>query len=163
MVQEEKFRDLLARGLPKIASAAVAGIYPDGFSAQMEASRDYLVDSQVVESQLVYTKNLQILSLLIMEPGQIMKLGQRVFPKLGRIEAPKMVVSANEEVLNAVTAKLGYLIGKVEGDKELAISPPVVLNCSGENGIPILGAESFFLSLVGMDVTMRLITSMQTV
>lgn len=163
MIQEVKFRDLLTKGLPKLAQAALAGVYPMAFNPVIEPAREFRVDSQIVCSQLAYTKNLQVLTFLIIEPGQIMKLGKRAFPKCNRAEASKMVISANGEALNTVMAKLGYLLGKLDEDAPVTIAPPMVINCSSENGIRIQESAAFILGLSGHDSSMVLVASIQQV
>src|SRR5688572_30058565 len=113
---EARVREMVAMGLPKLAVTSLAGSFPMGFAAQWEQSRDYRVASQVVCSQLLYTRNLQLLTLLVMDPALVMKLGLRAFPKLGRAEAPKMAISACGEALNAMVSKLGCLAGKLDDD-----------------------------------------------
>lgn len=162
-MNESQLRDLLGKGLPKIASASVNAMYPVGFKAEEERPRDYTVDAQVVSSQLLYTRNLQILSFLIMDASQIFKLGHRVFPKYSRAEIPKMVVSANGEALNTIMGKVAYLVSKVEQDAEVTTAPPILLNCTGPNRVVVHGADGLFLKLASLDLTILVIASIQHV
>jgi hypothetical protein len=160
---EANVRETIAKGLPRLATTALAAAYPMGFVPRFEPSRNRRVASQVVASQLLYTRNLQLLALLELEPNAILKLAQRAFSGLGRVEAPRMVVSANAEALNTMVSKLGCLLGRMDDESEVAITPPVVLNCSGANSIPLLGSESLFLSLGSVDVSMTLAVSLQAI
>jgi hypothetical protein len=160
---EAQLRDLLGAGMPKIATASVNAVYPLGFQAMMEPPRDYAVESQVVGSQLLYTRNFQVCSFLIMEAGHIFKLGLRVFPKFGRMDATKRVVSTNSEVLNTVISKLGHLLRTSAGEEDVVTAPPIVLNCSGASRILVQGSESRFLKLANADLSFLIIASIQQV
>lgn len=160
---EAKVREAVAKGLPRLAASALAGAYPMGFVPRFEPCRDFRVSSQVVASQLLYSRNLQLLSLLILEPAAIMKLGQRAFSGLGRVEAPRMVVSANAEALNTVVSKLGCLVARMDDESEISIAPPLVLNCSGGNSFQLRGSETLVLSLASLDISMVLAVSLQAV
>lgn len=162
-MQESQLRDLVANGLPKLATSALTGTYPMGFTAKVMPSRDHLLDSQVVGNQLIYTKNIQICAFLTMDSGLIVRLGQLAFPKHSRLEIPKMVIAANGEALNVVMSKLAYLIGKVDGDEDATIAPPIMINCSGIDRRVIMGGDSIFLSLSYMEISMLLIASIQMV
>lgn len=162
LMRENQLKDIIGKGLPKIAATAIA-IYPVGFLTQLEASRDHLLDVQIACSQLVYTRKTQILSFLILEPSQIGKLGQRAFPKYGRSDAPKMVLSANCEVLNSIMSKIGYLVGKVDEEADPNVTPPKIINCAGSDSLPIRGEESLFLRFAAADVSMLLILSIQAI
>lgn len=162
-MQEVQLREIICKGLPKIASAAATGVYPMGFLSQVMPGRDCMLNAQVVGSQLIYTKNIHVLSFLSMDSEQIIKLGQRAFPKYGRIDSPKMVISANGETLNTIMAKLGYLIGKLDQNTDVTITPPIVINCSGSNRIPINASDSIFLKLASIDISMQFITSVHMV
>lgn len=156
-------RELLGKGLPKIAASSINAIYPMDFQAVQETARDYTVDAQVVGSQLVYSRNYQVHSFLIMQAAQIFMLGQLAFPKYGRAESPKRVVAANGEVLSTIMGKVAYVVGKVDEDAEVTTAPPIVLNCSGANQVSVRGAESFFLKLVARDLSMLMVASVQQV
>jgi hypothetical protein len=162
-MQESQLRDLLGKGLPKIAVAALAGVYPMGFVAQPAPSRDYLLTDLVVGSQLLYTSNIQVTSFLTMDPSQLIRLGTRAFPKKSRGELPKVVIAANNEAHNTIMAKLAYLIGRIDGDREVVITPPLIVNCSGEGGLRIQGADALFLNLVCLDISLYLMMSIQMV
>jgi hypothetical protein len=162
-MNESQIRELLGKGLPKIAAASINAVYPVGFKAEEERPRDYVVDAQLVGSQLLYTRNFQVLSFLVMESSQIFKLGQRVFPKYGRTEIPKMVVSANGEALNTIMGKLAYLVGKVDQDAEVTTTPPIMLNCAGPNRVSVYGADTLFLKLSALDLAMLIIASVQKI
>lgn len=162
-VNETQLRELLGKGLPKVAAASVNAVYPLSFQAMEERPRDFAVDTQVVVSQLIYSRDYQIYAFLIMEGSQIYQLGQRAFPKHGRAESPKMVLSANGEVLNTIMGKLAYLIGKVDEGAEIVSAPPIVLNCAGPNQVAVRGAECLFLKLSALDLSMLLIASVQRV
>ena len=162
-MHETQLREILLKGLPKIASAAASGIYPMGFQPQLVPCRDSVLDSQVVASQLIYTKNIHVVAFLTMDSEQIIKLGQQVFSKSSRLDSSKTVISANGEILNTIMAKLGYLIGKIDNDTDMTITPPIVINCSGDNRISIHGSGSIFLNLASGDFSMRVISSIQMV
>jgi hypothetical protein len=160
-MNENQLHGLLAKGLPTIAAASVNAVYPIGFQPVEERSCDCRLGLQAVGSQLLYTRNFQICAFLAMEPGHIISLGQRAFPKSGRMDSPRMVVSANGEALNTIMSKLAYLVGKVDEDSEAVIAPPIVLNCAGPNEIAVLGSESVFLKLTAQELSMRIIVSVQ--
>jgi hypothetical protein len=162
-MNEGQLRELLGKGLPKIATASLNAVYPIGFQAVEEPARDFKVEAQAVGSQLIYTRHFQVCSFLIMEAGQIFALGQRAFPKYSRMECPKMVVSANGEALNTIMGKLAYLVGKVDADAEVVIAPPIVLNCTGPNRVAVSGTDSLFLKLVARDLAMLIVASVQRI
>jgi hypothetical protein len=160
-MNENQLRELLAKGLPKLAAASVNAVYPIGFQPVEERPCDCALDMQAVGSQLLYTRNTQICAFLAMEPGHIIALGQRAFPKAGRMESPRMVVSANGEALNTIMGKLAYVVGKVDEDSEVITAPPIVLNCAGPNRVDVSGADSLFLRLGAQGLSMRIIASVQ--
>jgi len=162
-MKEAQLRELIGKGLPKIAVSSINAVYPMDFLALPETARDCTVDAQVVGSQIAYSRNYQVHSLLIMQAAQIFMLGQLAFPKCGRAESLKMVVSANGEALNTIMGKVAYLVGKVDEDTEVTTAPPIVLNCSGPNQIAVRGAESFFLKLAARDLSMLMVASVQRV
>lgn len=163
IMQESQLRELIGKGLPKILTAAITGVYPIGFVPQGVPSRDYLLDSQVVGNQLFYSKSIQVCSYITMDPGQILRLGHRAFPKYSRLDIPKMVISANGEALNTIMAKIGYLIGKLDGDGVVSTTPPMVINCSGRDSLVIPGGDSIFVNLVNIDISILFIASIQMV
>lgn len=158
---ESQVHDLLGKGLPKIASASFNALYPVGFQAALEPAHDYEVEGQVVASQLIYSRNYQVYSFVVMDVSLILKLGLRAFPKYGRSEIPKLVISANGEALNTITSKLAFLVGKVDEDATVATTPPIVLNCSGPNRISLRGSECHFLKLTATDLSMLVIAVVQ--
>lgn len=162
-MNEAQVRELLSKGLLKVAAASVNAVYPLGFKVDVEPSRDYTVDAQVVVSQLVYSRNFQIHAFLAMDGSQLYRLGQRAFPKKERAECPRMVLSANGEALNTIMGKLGYLLGKVEAGSEMIVAPPAVLNCANPNQVALRGAECLFLKLSVSEASMHLIVSVQQV
>lgn len=162
-MQETQLRDIMAKGLPKIAESAIAGIYPLKFAIQIEPSRDILIQDPFVGHQLIYTQNIQILSFLTMDSGQIITLGQKAFVKSTRAEIPKLVISANSEAQNTIMAKLGFLIGRLDGDGNVSVTPPIVINCSGTDAKVIPGGDSVILSLVCNEISIRFALVVQMV
>jgi hypothetical protein len=162
-MNEIQLRGLLTKGLSQIASASVNAVFRIVFQPMEERPCDFSLEAQAVGSQLFYTRNFQVCAYLVMEPGHIISLGQRAFPKSDRMESPKMVVSANGEALNTIMSKLAYLVGKVDEDSEVVIAPPIVLNCTGPNRIAVLGSESIFLKLAALELSIRIIASVQRV
>src|SRR6185369_10657258 len=162
-MEETQLRELLGKGLPKIAVPCINAMYPIGFKAVLEPARDYAVEAQLVGSQLIYTRNFQVYSFLVMDASQIFKLGLRVFPKSSRLEIPKLVVSANGEALNTIVAKLAYLVGKFDEADEVTTTPPIVINCSGPNRVELHGADCLFLTLGTADLSMLVIAAVQKV
>lgn len=162
-MKETQLREIIGKSLPKIAAASINAVYPISFQALEEPARDFTVDGQAVGSLLNYSRNFQVCSFLITETSQIFTLGQRAFPKHGRVESLKMVVSANGEALNTIMSKVAYLMAKMDEDSEVATTPPIVLNCSGRNRIPIRGAESLFLKLVAQDLSMLMVAMVQRI
>src|SRR3954471_20903162 len=129
-MNEIKLRELIAKGLAQVAAASVNAVYRMGFQAMEERPADCKLDAQAVGSQLLYTRNFQVCAFLAMEPAHIFALGQRAFPKSGRMESPRLFISANGEALNTIMGKLAYLVGKAD-DSEAITAPPLVLNCAG--------------------------------
>jgi hypothetical protein len=162
-VNENQLCDSLGKALQKIAVPSISSVYPLSFQPVEEPARDYVVDGQVVVSQIVYTRNFQVYAFLIMEASQIFKLGQRAFPTCSRMESPKMVVSANGEVLNTVMSKLASLVGKADEGADAIAAPPIVLNCSGKDSINVHGAESIFLRFAAGELSILIIVSVQRV
>lgn len=162
-MQESQLRDIIAKGLPKIAVAAIAGIYPLEFLVQPQPNRDILLQEQFVGHQLIYTHNIQILSYLTMDPEQIITLGQRAFVKSTRAELPRLVISANGEAQNTIMAKLGFLIGRIDGDGKVTVTPPIVLNCSGDDARMIPGGDSVFINLLCNQIAIRFAVVVQMV
>jgi hypothetical protein len=162
-MNENQLRELLAKGLPKIAAASVNAVYRIDFQPVEERPCDCILEGQAVGSQLLYTRNFQVCAYLAMDSGQIFTLGQRAFPKYGHLESPRMVISANAEALNTIMGKLAYLVGKVDQDTEAITAPPIVLNCARPNGIAVLGAESLFLKLSAQELSIRIIASVQRI
>lgn len=162
-MNESQLRDLLGKGLAKVAAASINAVYPIPFQAVMEPERDEAVEAQAVASQLLYTRHFQVCSFLIMEAGQIFKLGQKAFPKCDRLEVPKIVISANSEMLNTLMGKLANLLGKVDEGAEVIMAPPLVLNCTGPDRLAVRGADSLFLKLTSADLSMLVIVTIQEV
>jgi hypothetical protein len=155
--------DLLGKGLPNIAVSCIKGVYGIGFQAVEETAGDFFIESQAVCTQLVYSRNYQVCSFLIVEANQIFKLGQRAFPNYDRLEIPKIVVGANGEALNTIMGKVAFMVGKVDEGAEVTTTPPIVLNCSGPNRIPVLGSESYLLRLGIGDVSMLMVACVHRV
>jgi hypothetical protein len=162
-MSEKQVREILGKGLAKIAAASFNSVFPVGFQAVPEASRDCPVEGPVVASQLLYSRNYQVHSFLVMEVGQILKLGLKAFPKYGRLEGPRMVISANSEALNMIMAKIAFLVGKADDDDATSTTPPLVLNCTGPNRLAVLGQECIFLKLAALDISMLLIAAVQKI
>ncbi len=162
-MKETQLRELLGKGLPKIAAASINAMYPLGFQAVSEPARDFAVDAQVVGTQLVYTRNFQVYSFLVMDLNHIFNLGLRSFPKYSRQEIPKMVVSANGEALNTIVGKLAYLVGKVDEVDDVTTTPPMVINCTGPNRVMVRKADCVFLKLATDDLSMLVIAVVQQV
>lgn len=160
-MNETQVRGFLEKGLPKLATSAINALFPLAFEASGRPSTDLTIDAQVTLSQLVYTRNLQVHAYLIMEGAHIFRLGQRVFPTHDRMESPKLIISANGELLNTLMGKTANFIGKAEDTAEVIATPPLVLNCSGENRIKIIGSDSLFLELVSADASILIIVSVQ--
>lgn len=162
-MQEIQIRDILEKGLPKISIGVLSCIYPMKFLCHPIPSHDKVLNTQVVATQLVYTKSIQVLAYLDMATAQIMSLGQTAFPKYSRLESPKKVISANSEALNSIMAKVSYLISKLDIDTGPVLTPPFVINCSGKNIRSVEGKDSLFFNLSSEDITMLLIVSVQMV
>jgi hypothetical protein len=162
-MNEQQLRGLLAKGLPRIASESVNAVYRFGFEPTEEPPCDCTLEAQAVGSQLLYTRNFQVCAFVAMDPGHLIRLGLLAFPKYGRMESLRMVVSANGEALNTIMGKLAYVVAKVDEDSEVVTAPPIVLNCAGAGGVPVAGPESLFLRLSAQDVCLRIIASVQRI
>lgn len=159
---ETKLRESIGASLPKILIAAAKGVYPLAFRTETFSPNQFRVELPIVSSQLAYTGNWQILSFVLMDPGHIVKLGAMAFPKVPRSDSPKKIISANGEILNTAVAKLGYLLGKLENTPDVAITPPLAMNFSGEGSVDIACRDSLFFKLAFEDVFMTFTATIQS-
>jgi hypothetical protein len=162
-MQEAKVREVIGQSLPKILSMAAKGLYPMTFQAQAFTPKESRVNAPIASSQLAYTGNWQILSFLHMDPGHIVKLGTMAFPKKSRSDIPKLVLSANGELLNAASARLGLLLGKLDQGAEVAMTPPLAANFTGANSVDVSPREAFFFRLSHGDIALTFVSSIQMV
>jgi hypothetical protein len=158
---DPNLRELAGTSLPGILSGAAKGVFPLSCKADGFAPEEYRLDAPIASSQLAYTANSQVLSFIIMDPAQIVKLGARAFPSISRSEAPKMVISAAGEILNSATAKLAALIGKLENTIHVFITPPLTMKFAGENALDIECKDAVFLKLEFEESFLTFISSIQ--
>jgi hypothetical protein len=162
-MQESQLREAISKNLPNILFTGLKGIYPLNFRCETFAAKDFRLETPIASSQLAYTENWQILSFILIDPAQMLKLGVRAFPKLSRSDAPKMVVSANGEVLNSASSKLGFILGKMDSARKVSLTPPAAMNFSGENALDIACSDSVFLKLVCEEIDILFISSIQKI
>lgn len=160
-MQENQLREVVGNSLPKIITAAAKGIYPLEFQPRALSPIAFKVDLPIAATQLAYTANWQALSFLLMDSAHILKLGLRAFPKKQRQDLPRIVMSANCEILNSASAKLGFLLGKLDSTSEVSLTPPLPGNFTGENARDIACRDSIFLTLGFEDSSLTFITTLQ--
>ena len=160
---EIQLQDLIRKSLVKLVPAGSVGLFPFSFETRLFDCEDFPIASPIVGSQLVYTEKVQVLSFIVVDVGTLVRLGKLIFPKLDRKESLTMVVSAFEEILNTASAKLGQLIAKIEGTQNAAITPPMVLDFSGENRISLSRKDSTFLKMAYQDMSIDYAVTVQMV
>src|SRR5690606_35064962 len=99
----------------------------------------------------------------VMDPRSFVKAGEMLFPKMPRNESLKLVVSANAEILNWTSSKIGFVLVKMEGKGDVTITPPRIMNFSGEGRLPILCEDTLFWAFQSQDLAFDFIITVQKV
>ena len=160
-MDEAQIREMLRNNLAKIVTAGTKGLLPFSLCIEPYHLQEYHVSAPFVASQLIYTETVQILSFLIMDSGALVKMGKLLFPAMDRKKSLTMAISANEEVLNSASAKIGFLLGKIAANQKAVITPPMILNHSGENQTFIPCEDSLFLKMSYEDLTLNFVQIIQ--
>ncbi|MDQ2999713.1 MAG: hypothetical protein M3Y08_00420 [Fibrobacterota bacterium] len=143
-MNEEQLKSIVDANLEKIVALGLRGVYPFAFVGSASPRREYSVDSAIVNNQLVFTPTTQILCFLIMDLTNTLLAAQKLFPKMPRNESLKMVVSANNEIINSASSKLGMVLSRAAGNGEVTVTPPLVMNHTGENRLPLNVSDCLF-------------------
>lgn len=162
-MQTDPVKSLIDNNLSKIVMAGMRGVYPGAFESKAAFHREYVLESPIVTHQLVCSDNMQILSFLSMDPRSFVKAGEKLFPKMARNESLKMVVSANSEILNSTSSKFGMVLSKMNGKNDTIITPPLIMNYSGEGRIPLNCDDTLFWGFRSPDIAFDFITTIQKV
>jgi|SRR5690606_1733766 len=162
-MKHEALKTLIDNNLVKIVSAGMRGVYPGAFKSAPAFHREYSLTCPIVTHQLVCSGTMQILSFFVMDPRSFVKAGVMLFPKMPRNENLKLVVSANAEILNWTSSKIGFVLGKMEGKNDVSITPPLVMNFSGEGRLPIPCEDTLFWTFRFQDLAFDFIITVQKV
>ena len=162
-MREDQVRTYIQANLSKLVEGCAGAVYPLPFKTEVSVCKEYCLDLPIVGHQLVCTENAQILSYMVMELNSFLFLSGRMFPKMPRNEGVKMLVSANNEILNTIASKLAGILSKTEGKGNATITPPVVMSYAGENKMALNGADSIFLHCQSSDFSFRFIATFQMV
>ncbi len=162
-MREDQVKSFIESNLPKIVLACAGSVYPDPFKSEVKIHKEYILDLPIVGHQLVCTDKAQILSFIVMELNSFLAIGRKMFPEMARNESVKMLVSANSEILNTINSKLAFILSKVEGKGGAVITPPVVMNYSGEHKMAVNCPDSIFLRCQSKDFAFDFITTIQLI
>jgi hypothetical protein len=162
-MQESSLKSLINGNLSKIVTACMRGIYPFAFRSAPKLHGDFSLDLPIVGHQLVFSEKTQVLSFMVMDLPSLIKAGESLFPRMPRNESLKMIVSANNEILNAADSKFGLLMARIDGKNDVVITPPLVMNFSGENRLPIPCEDAVFWTFTAPEISFDFIVSVQAV
>lgn len=162
-MREDQVRTFIESNLSKIVLACAGSVYPTSFKSEGLTHKEYTLDLPIVGHQLVCTDKAQILSFIVMELSSFLVIGKKMFPDMARNESVKMLVSANSEILNTTNSKLAFILSKVEGKGGAIITPPVVMNYSGEHKMPVNCVDSIFLHCQSQDFAFDFVTTVQMI
>jgi hypothetical protein len=162
-MREDQVRTYIQANLSKIVESCAGAVYPAPLKSEGVACKEFCLDLPIVGHQLVCTEGAQILSFMVMELNSFLALSGKMFPKLPRNDGVKMLVSANNEILNTISSKLAVILSKSEGKGTATITPPVVMNYSGASKIAINCADSHILQCQAPDFSFRFIATFQMI
>ena len=160
-MREDQIRTFLRSNLSKIVLSCAGAVYPVPFKSEEVAYKEYCLDLPIIGHQLVCTEAAQILAFIVMELNSFLAVGEKMFPNMPRNEGVKLLVSANNEILNTTCSKLAAILSKSEGKGTAVITPPAVMNYSGENKMAINCADSVFLHCQSSDFSFNFIATFQ--
>ncbi len=162
-MREDQVRTYIQANLSKLVESCAGAVYPAPFKSEGLVFKEYCLDLPIVGHQLVYTEGAQILSFMIMDLNSFLAVSGKMFPKMPRNEGVKMLVSANNEILNTITSRLSGILTKSEGKGNAVITPPVVMSYAGENRLAVNCADSHFLQCNSSDASFRFIATFQMI
>lgn len=162
-MREDQLRTLIQTNLSKLVESCAGASYPFPFKSESFAPKDFSLDLPIVGHQLAFTEGAQILSFMVMELNSFLALSAKMFPKMPRNEGVKLLVSANNEILNTITSKLAAILSKSEGKGSAVVTPPVVMSYAGADKMALNCADSLFLHCQSSDFSFRFITIFQMV
>lgn len=162
-MREDQVRTYIQANLSKIVESCAGSVYPSPLKSEGIACKEYSLELPIIGHQLVCTEGAQILSFMVMELNSFLALSAKMFPKLPRNDGVKMLVSANNEILNTISSKLAVILSKSEGKGTATITPPVVMNYAGANRIAINCADSHILQCQAPGFSFRFIATFQMI
>jgi hypothetical protein len=160
-MREIQVRQFIESNLAKVVLGGAGAVYPSPFKCEAVPRQEYCLDMPIVGHQLVCTETAQILSFMVMDLNSFLVAGAKMFPGMARNESVRMLVSANNEILNTISSKLAFILSKVEGKEGALITPPVVMNYSGDQKMALNCADSIFLECKSQDFGFRFIATFQ--
>lgn len=162
-MQVDSLKNLIDRNLAKFLMAGMRGVYPGAFKSAPVFHREFSLACPIVTHQLVCSESTQILSFFVMDPASFVKAGEKLFPKMPRNESLKLVVSANAEILNSASSKFGFILGKMEGRTDVVITPPLIMNFSGESRLSLACEDTLFWNFLSHDLAFDFIVTVQKI
>ena len=162
-MREDQVRTFIQSNLSKIVESCAAASYPFHFKTESTAPKEFSLDLPIIGHQLACTDGAQIMSYMVMELNSFVALSAKMFPKMPRNEGVKLLVSANNEILNTITSKLASILSKSEGKGGAVITPPVVMNYAGANKMALNCADSLFLNCQSSDFSFRFVATFQMI
>jgi CheY-specific phosphatase CheX len=162
-MREDQVRHFIEANLSKIVLGCAGAVYQAPLKGETIACKEFCLDSPIVGHQLVCTDGAQILCFIVMELNSFLAMGGKMFPGMQRNESVKMLVSANSEILNTISSKLASILAKSEGKGAAVITPPVVMNYSGDQKMALHCADSIFLDCKSQDFGFRFIATFQMI
>lgn len=162
-MREDQVRNFIQTNLCKIVENCASASYPFPIKGETIVHKDFSLDLPIIGHQLACTDGAQILSFIIMDLNSFLALSAKMFPKMPRNEGVKLLVSANNEILNTITSKLASILSKSEGKGSAVITPPVVMNYAGANKLALDCADSLFLNCRSSDFSFRFVATFQMI
>jgi CheY-specific phosphatase CheX len=162
-MREDQVRTFIQANLSKIVESCAGASYPFPFKSESSAPKEFSLDLPIIGHQLACTEGAQILSFMVMELNSFLALSAKMFPKMPRNEGVKLLVSANNEILNTITSKLASILSKSEGKGSAVITPPVVMNYAGANKMALNCADSLFLNCRSSDFSFQYVATFQMI
>jgi hypothetical protein len=162
-MREDQVRTFIQANLSKIVESCAGASYPFPFKSERVTPLEYSLDLPIIGHQLACTDGAQILSFMIMELNSFLALSARMFPKMPRNDGVKLLVSANNEILNTITSKLAGVLSKSEGKGSAVITPPVVMSYAGANKMALNCADALFLDCRASDFSFRFVAIFQMI
>lgn len=162
-MREDQVRTFIQTNLSKIVESCAGASYPFPFKSESIAQNEFSLDLPIIGHQLACTEGAQIMSYMLMDLNSFVALSAKMFPKMPRNEGVKLLVSANNEILNTITSKLASVLSKSEGKGSAVITPPVVMSYAGVNKMALNCADSLFLNCRSPDFSFRFVMTFQMI